>query len=139
MRLMDATTRERVAVGASAPADWRIDADALRRACARLGLERPVTVHVTRGRGGRSKRGLHRDTNGAHVISVVNYVSAERASRTLHHELAHAAQLERMGATAFHTSYDRESRERGYHRNAYEVEARHAEQRHETWWPLVTT
>lgn len=137
MRLSEAHAPRAVSMGASAPAPWRVDQDALKRACERLALSRPVVVHVTRGRGGRSKRGLHRDANGAHVISVVNYVSAERASRTLWHELAHAQQLERLGADVFHRSYDRETLDRGYDRNAFEVEARYAERRHQTWFPLV--
>lgn len=136
MRLADALAAPRASVGASAPAAWRVDEQALERACSRLGLKRPVRVHVTRGRGGRRKDGLHRVERGVHVLSVVAGTSAVEASRVLWHELEHAAQEEAFGE-GFYADYREESRAHGYERNRFEVAARRAERRHDVWFALV--
>lgn len=117
---------------------WRIDEQALIRACERLGLTRPVVAHVARGRGGRSKWG-HHSTNerGEHVIGVLAGASAVTASRTLWHELEHACQLEAMPGF-YNREYRAETRAVGYEHNRFEVAARRAERRHEVWFALTS-
>lgn len=143
MRLMDAVAPKRVTIGASAPASWTVDPNALMCAIERLGLKSPVVVHTTRGRGGRRKSGLHRYEHGAHVISVVCHETREDASRVLWHELEHACQREQLGEQ-YHVDYRAETRAHGgghagYMANRFEVAARRAERRHDVWFPLTLT
>lgn len=137
MKLMDALKPAPARIGACASAAWAIDERALRRACERLGLQHPVVVHITRGRGGRRKSGLHRFERGEHVLSVVAGYGAVDASRTLWHELEHAAQLEAHGRDRFDALYRAESRANGYDLNRFEVAARRAERRHDVWFALT--
>lgn len=76
-------------------ATWRKNDRAIQEALEMLGLKLPVTIKLTGHTGGR--RGGYRPTsNGAgHHITIKNYLTPERAGRTLWHELAHAMQFER--------------------------------------------
>jgi hypothetical protein len=119
---------------------WRLDTRALERACTRLALALPIIVHVTNGRGGRRRGGMHWSparTNAGHRIAVLRWSSPEYASRALWHELEHAAQYEAAPRT-FDADYAAETRARGYRDNRFEIGARRAERRHDVWFALVS-
>lgn len=135
-------TLPRVSVqGTGAGDGWALDTDAIAGACDTLALARPVRVHVANGRGGRSNYGLHSYEDGAHVISVLRWLPAGHASRTLWHELEHARQLEhRFGCDdrAFCAAYQHAGGGRGPRgrANPFEVAARERE-RQAASFPLV--
>jgi hypothetical protein len=142
MRLMDALAPAPVTVnGTGVGNGWAIDQDALVHAMTRLAITRPIVVHVTNGRGGRSRGGMHwsprSETNGAHRIAVLRGLSPAEASRALWHELEHAAQYEEAPDT-FANDYRAETRAFGYTHNRFEVAARRAERRHYVWFSLVS-
>lgn len=86
------------AVGAKSAALWRVDAPALRTACAVLDINWPVRVTRTTS---LDKRGQHAFKyrslwpTARHYITVDKRLSPEEATYVLWHELAHAAQAER--------------------------------------------
>lgn len=80
-----------------------LDQAAIKEAIEFLGLQLPVEIKQP-SRVGR-RRGSHCfDWNvgaqGVHAITIKSYLNPERASKTLWHELAHAAQAERAFAAA---------------------------------------
>lgn len=88
-------------------ARWRVDDDALERACTVLGVRRPVTVLATSQRhtSGRylGMRG------GRHRITLRARLTVVEASRTLWHELTHALQRERYSCDfLYFCDYSRE-------------------------------
>lgn len=74
-------------------ARWRVDEAALERACATLGVRRPVTVLATSQRFTSGRYLGVRD--GRHRITLRARLTVVEASRTLWHELTHALQRER--------------------------------------------
>jgi hypothetical protein len=120
------------------PQTWAFDFEAIAEAARELGIERPIVVGIVEA-GGRTQttHGAHRvktmihdgTTGPVHSVTVRRTCTAEQASQTLWHELAHAMQAERHGDP--HTFYAAYAREGGagsygtaYERNPYEVEAR---------------
>ena len=71
---------------------WQVDPTAVRAACALLELRRPVRIRYS---AGQWTVGCHRWRGGEHYITLSSYATAEGASATLWHELAHAHQVER--------------------------------------------
>lgn len=102
-----------------AMAGWRFDITALLEALDILEIEREVEVKFT---AGIHRRGAHRDRAGRHVVTISTYLPQEQASETLWHELVHCSQSERTDN--FTAAYRLQSSRVGYHRNAFEVEAR---------------
>lgn len=95
LALMEAPDPLRISYGRERPPHgWTFDERAVAQAQARLALEQPVHLSLTNGRGGSSRGGVHRWGGEAHVITILRYLRAGRASWTLWHELAHAEQLE---------------------------------------------
>lgn len=89
-----------------------------------LRIKQPVSIwwvdHL------RSKRtaGVHlRTAKGDHVIKLRKGLSIAEASKTLCHELVHAAQAEKLGAD-WHRSFKREAAKGYTHGSRYEAEAR---------------
>jgi hypothetical protein len=82
---------------------FRIDQGALRDACELLGIRLPVRVRYHSRVGGclgnHRLRAEKRGDGHWHDIMLKSYLSAEKASRALWHELTHAAQAERAGGT----------------------------------------
>ena len=136
---------------------WEVDRVALAKACDYLGLTLPVYVKRSNGRRrlgayhGRSIGALiHRNlipTQSYHRITVAAVNSPEDASRTLWHELTHAAQAERDQSHGkryrkwmrYHrANMDGSAKAHArYMRNPWEVEARYAERLHDEIGPLV--
>lgn len=117
-----------------APA-WEFDIDAMRRACVHLGVTRPVEVgcaNYHRGRWG----GMHSLEHGIHRVRVAYWLPAGAASRTAWHELSHAAQSDR-GIPSGTAQLRRELGDDAYTADPREVEAREAEQLHDTMFPLA--
>jgi hypothetical protein len=63
---------------------------------------------------------------------VSKNLTAENASRTIWHELTHAAQTE-ADPLRFHTRYREESARVGYRQNRFEIEARENEAFHDVY------
>lgn len=86
-----------------------------------LEIDRPVEVKWA---AGLRRAGCHRSRNGVHVITVSTYLEADALSKTLWHELVHAAQEERYESRAgFNAAYGLQNRLYGYRRNRFEAEA----------------
>jgi hypothetical protein len=86
---------------------FRIDRDAVDNARGRLGIKQPVDVLIRRFRDGEGRYTGMR--NGRHVLTVASDLGPFAASLKIWHELAHAAQAERMGGfDALETLQDRE-------------------------------
>lgn len=143
---------------------WKLDREALQLALDFFRIELPVEIKFTGHRGGRLgahtldayggnviKRGgriAHLDsaTDIKHKITVKRWLSAEQASRTLWHELAHAMQAERAACAAnaitpadiLRSWRDCSERGRGisYENKPHEIEAREYEAYHDEI-PLV--
>jgi hypothetical protein len=100
----------------------QFDAGACIKAVTVLGLKASVQVKWS---AGQRRLGSHRWRDGVHVITVSTYSDAERASKTLWHELAHAHQVERIGWETYYPAYKAygKSGTKGYKSNPYEVEA----------------
>lgn len=110
---------------------WTFDVDALRRACVHMGVTRPVEVgcaNYHRGRWG----GMHSLERNVHRVRVAYWLPADAASRTLWHELSHAAQSDRGIPSGTRTL-----KGDAYTNDPREVEAREAEQHHDTLYPLA--
>lgn len=133
----------RHAEASAAPGDrWHLDHGAIREACEYFGLDWPVDIKLTGRQGGRYGAHTIYPNRHGHFITVKRWLSAEQASRTLWHELTHAAQVERVAARAGATAPRevatawRASPERGkgtsYLRKPSEVEAREHEALHDT-------
>lgn len=106
--------------------DWHADASAIAQAARELGVTRPVRVIASPFRRGRWG-GMHTLlANGVHEIRVATWTNADEASRTLWHELSHAAQSDR-GVTGGTTRL----RGDAYTYDPREIEARAAEVNHE--------
>lgn len=107
---------------------------AIRQQVENLGLRLPVQVKVT-GHHGR-RLGVHKFDGDTHQILVKNWLDRERMGQTIHHELEHAAQAERVAhnlrgraaALAWHRAYrDGTSyRHKRWERDARAAEARNA-------------
>lgn len=108
---------------------WAFDLDAIRQACEYLGVRAPVVVGCVEWDNRRGRGGMHSYERGEHRIKVRRASDAERASRTLWHELSHAAQHDRGvkgGTLALRKSAGHEA----YMNDPREVEAREAEAWH---------
>lgn len=120
----------RVGWRTNAKPGWDFDLDAIERARELLGVTRPVVIGCVNAR--RRFTGMHHDEGARHRITVAHWHTPEQASRTIWHELSHAAQSDRgvRGGTA---------RLRGlaYEQDAREVEARAAEENHALVGSLV--
>lgn len=111
------------------------DVPAMRRAVMHLGVTRPVEVgcaNYHRGRWG----GMHSLERGIHRVRVAYWLPPNDASRTLWHELSHAAQSDR-GIPSGTAQLRRELGDDAYTNDPREVEAREAEQLHDTLFPLA--
>lgn len=94
--LSAALEQPRVSVGWSTreqPAFW-FDVRAIERAAERLGVVGPIQVGCAEYANGRWS-GMYSNERGVHKIRVRRGSSARDASRTLWHELTHAAQHSR--------------------------------------------
>lgn len=113
---------------------YEFDIPAIERACDHLGVTRRVVVGAVNAR--RRWVGMHheRDANDpdAHRVTCKVAQTLEEASRTLWHELSHAAQSDRgvKGGTS-------QLRGREYDEDPREIEARAAERNHELVGALV--
>jgi hypothetical protein len=98
------TVRRRPPVGAGLPAAWSIDHAALAHACAVLGVSWPVEIRRTTARGHTGRHVMtERDYGMRHRITVNKLSDPAKASRTIIHELTHAAQAEAAGSmSAWH-------------------------------------
>lgn len=127
--MMDVLAQSRVRVGWRtniAPA-WEFDLAAIGRACDELGVYGDVEVgcaEYARGRWG----GMYSNERGVHRVRVGRRQSASEASRTLWHELTHAAQWER-GERESTQAVFRDQGSAAYADHPKEVEARANEQR----------
>lgn len=139
------------------PMAWEVDRIALKRACEVLGITSPVHVKRSPGRSlagayhGRKLGALvHRHCDPVqsyHCITVSAVLHPNDASRTLWHELTHAAQSERD--PAFHKKYDKaealqrckskqsSAAHRRYKALPWEVEARANSGLHDDVGPLT--
>lgn len=115
----------RVGWRTNAPPSWDFDLDAIQRARELLGVTRPVVIGCVNAR--RRWTGMHHDEGATHRITVAHWHTPEGASRTIWHELSHAAQADRgvPGGTS-------QLRGRAYDMDPREVEARAAESNHDS-------
>lgn len=137
---------------------WEVDRAAVKRACDILGITDPVYVKRSPGKSTRGRyhgrymgAKLHRLCDPAqdyHYITIAANATAEDASRTLWHELTHAAQHARD--PKFMTKYGRISRKTGargksdsaheaYKGIPYEIEARKNAGLHDSHGSLIVT
>lgn len=117
-----ATPRARVGWTTNVPPAWDFDLPAIERAAVALGVTQPVAVgcaNYARGRWG----GMHSFERDEHRIRVARWLSPERASRLLWHELTHAAQRDR-GEVMGTARVRREEGRDAYLAHPLEVEAR---------------
>lgn len=123
--------REQVRVGwrTAVDPDWGFDLDAIRAAVRELGLREPVQVGCAEYANGRWSGMYSHDADEGHRVRIGRRLSAEQASRTLWHELAHAAQRERgsTGGTRHLARRDRAA----YESDWREVDARAHEANHD--------
>lgn len=95
-------------------AGWRVSTAGLERAKREFGLTLPIRIKQTSVVGGRE--GAHRlefsDGLPVHNIRAKSYLTPERATEVLWHELTHAAQAERaiQAANGDVTAWGRESK-----------------------------
>lgn len=122
---IEVAAARRKPVGARQPARWEVNPVALRDACALLGITWEVKITRTTSRSQSGSQSMTAARFGKrHCLTVDKLADHVSASKTLWHELQHAAQAERC---ATWSDYMREhKRQRGY---AYavrpcEVEAR---------------
>jgi hypothetical protein len=123
------------------PAGWTLDPEAIRSALSLLGCDNmPFQLRVklssaTRKYGATTWRRKRQNGVVQPVsevsVTVSRYLSAERATETLWHELTHVSQIMRHGSPeAFAQEYARYSSTKSsvysgrYERNPFEVEAR---------------
>lgn len=133
---LSAITNVRVGSYTTTPPRWEFDVPAIEAAARSLGLRRPVTVGCARYLSGRWE-GMHIYANERHEINVSCSLTADKASRLLWHELAHAQQRERIGPR-FSLEYMAAGGRKGpgYRANRFEHEAQAMEARAELE-PLV--
>lgn len=110
---------------------WDFDLAAIERAIELLGVTRPVVIGAVNAR--RRWSGMHHDEGHQHRVTVAHWHTPAGASRTIWHELSHAAQSDRgvKGGTT-------RLRGREYDMDPREVEARAAEANHDAIGALVT-
>jgi hypothetical protein len=115
-------------------APWRLDEEAVLRACKLLGITKPVEIRRT---SGNNTAGKYRGVNarGVHVITVAARISPKMASQTIWHELTHAMQSERD--ENFRSNYGKSVRSVGYMKSPYEREAKANEENHNTKFSLT--
>lgn len=111
-----------------------VDKQALAEAQRHIGLAIPIVIKLTGHQGGR--RGAYRACDGYHRITLKSWMDYEQASRTLWHELCHAAQAERIARDSGHGDIVRAQRQMqnasrnvSYLNKRHEVEARSWESR----------
>lgn len=130
----------RVSIGwhTRTPAKWDFDLRAIARACEHLGVEQPVVVGCAEYANGRWA-GMYSNERGTHKIRVRRSSSAHAASRTLWHELTHAAQHERGDSLDTGISASRASRlsAQAYNELPGEAEAKYNERLHARMFPLT--
>jgi len=114
------TTTQALTLPGTSKTGWKLDAAAVRQAIEFFGIAAPVEVKLS---AGTRKVGCAKWREGVHVITVTTHHSLAGASKTLWHELTHAAQREYLGAD-FGPAYRAESARVGYRANRFEVEAR---------------
>jgi hypothetical protein len=138
---------------------WEVDRAAVKRASTELGVTHPV--YVKRSPGKNVKGRYHGLVKGSelhrlcepdtlyHYVTIAAKASADDASRTLWHELTHAAQAERDAQ--FHRKYARIARMTGangsgsdsahaaYLSIPYEIEARKNSGMHDTHGALIAS
>ena len=87
------------------PYAWEVIPDALEEARRMFGLRRKVRVYH---RAFKRMEGSYDGLNeyGEHMIAIAVDLRSDYASRTLWHELWHAAQAERMGYAEFMDTYE---------------------------------
>ena len=100
-----------VHIQATADAQYTVELCSLDAARSKLRIRRPIRVIVTAEQGRSGSYEAQRD--GHHHITVNPNLSPLQASRTIWHELTHAAQVERLGDDGFDVVYDRELRRIG--------------------------
>ena len=130
MELDDILKFERlICTGDTSRAGWVLDQDAVIEAMDTLGITYPVKIRFMTG---KYRFGTHYENAESHRITIHQGLSAEEASHTLWHELAHAMQAERYmkernapNLKGFYTEYKRGRGEWGetYRGNIYEIEA----------------
>lgn len=89
-----------------------------------LKLTKPVEIKWAQG---TRTRGRHRFRQGTHIITLSTYWDAVQVSKTLWHELIHAAQVERLGWEEYCRKYRMYSGwgySASYVVNPFEVQAR---------------
>jgi hypothetical protein len=88
-----------------------------------LGLQKPVKIRFNNRVGGTL--GNHRfRLDGYHDIMLKRYLSADRANKTLWHELTHAMQAERSGDYNDWVIFSKAQRKISYDKRPIEIEAR---------------
>lgn len=113
---------------------WEVDARALAAAKHELSLTWPVKIRRTTG---QTQRGRYTIRGGVHTITVSHAIPVEQANRTLWHELAHAAQAERIGnATDWAAEVHRQARRHRYRSRPFEIDAR-AHEHHAERLPIL--
>ena len=85
-----------------------------------LGIERDIKIRTTRG---YRRIGCHRLRDGQHYITFSTSQNPEDQSKTLWHELTHAAQVDQLGRDEYYKRYRMQQRSVGYKENALEKQA----------------
>jgi len=100
-----------------------INVQAIEIAARLLGVENPIHIRTTKG---RRITGCHRFSifDPVHRITFSTAESAEDQSKTLWHELTHAAQTDQLGLVDYAKQYRSQNRSVGYRQNKFEVQAR---------------
>lgn len=103
--------------------EWQLNYAALRDAKKELGLTLPITVRKN-GRQGSTNATYRLKPEGHHIV-VKSYLTRQEATESLWHELQHAQQAERVGATAaaWKAEHDRQKKW-PYKKRPMEIEAR---------------
>jgi hypothetical protein len=118
-----------------ARAGWRIDLEAMHKACDMLGLKHPVRIRFMKG---KYRMGTHYAYPDHHRITLCQDRDAISTNNTLWHELIHCYQsetfAERRGIPQNHFYREEYMRARGphgasYEQNYYEIEAREQAER----------
>jgi hypothetical protein len=121
-----------------ARAGWKIDLEAMHKACDKLGLKYPVRIRYMRGRYRKGSHYAKVRPDWHHGITLCQDRSAASTNNTLWHELIHAYQseefAERTGLALnqfYHAAYAKARGPHGasYEQNTYEIEAREQAER----------
>lgn len=113
---------------------WRINEDALERACKILGIKHPVLVKRTASKK-IAGRYYGMSSSGEHSIHLSARMSPAMASQTLWHELTHAKQFEED--PNYFKNYTANINNAGYSNSFYEQEAKANEDYHVTRFSLT--